>query len=185
MALIQLTPEINQMVNGSTDTVGSIANFIVDNNPTGVFIVLRANGYTFNTSGEAAIIVRSIITGTSQKTANELEQLKNVPYLNDNTNGTGGINSLNAVGANGGTIDGTKIGGVVGSVACIAGSIFGLNLCPPPATGTSLTVEQQVAADKAAADAKRKNTIIIGSIIGVVVLIVVVLVIKNKNKNKN
>lgn len=174
-----MTPQITQMVANSTDTLSSIANFIVDNNPTGVYIILRSNGYTFNTEGEAAIIVRSILTGTSQKNINELIQLKQVPYLNDNVNGTGGINDVNNVGGSGGTTA-TNIGGLV----CTVGAIFGYSLCSGDA-GTTLTPEQQAAATKAAADAKTKNTIIIVSVIGVILIVIIVLFIKNKKKNKN
>lgn len=63
MANLQVTPALANLVSGSQDTLTSIANFVVDNNQQGVYAVLKQNGYTFNTPGEAAIIVRSILVG--------------------------------------------------------------------------------------------------------------------------
>lgn len=181
--LVTLYPSqaIIKLVNESSDTVGSISNFIVDNNPVAVNAVLRANGYSFNTNGESAIIVRSILVGTDSKSLSLLSQLKNIPYLNSNSNGTGGVygnvnQPVDTAGGSGGTTA-SNIGGLV----CTVGAIFGVQLCTDVSTNPTQTPAQLEAA-KVAAAGKTKITITIVSIISVLLIVIIILFLKNKNK---
>lgn len=169
---VQTTPALDALVKNTTDTVGSIANFMVDNNEQAVFAVLKANGYNFNTHGEAAIIVKSILLGTTDKTKAELQQLSSIPYLNNNSNGTGGLT---------GQIGGNSTSTVSPALVCTVSSLFGVPIgCD---TQSQLTPEQLAAQQKAAQDAakaKQTTTIIVISIVAVVILVIVVIYFKKK-----
>lgn len=161
---LNTTPALLQFVAETPDKFTGMSNFIVDNNSQAVFAVLRANGYTFTTNGEAAVIVRSILTGTSAKSKNELAQLAKIPYLNNNENGTGGLKA---------PIGTATTAGIGDDLVCVVSSLFSFPIACPPvgATPEQLEAERKAAAE-AAAKAQRTTYIIIG--VGVVILLVAI-----------
>ncbi len=180
MAQVQ-NEALQKFAQEATDKYGAMANFVVDNNSQGVFAVLRANGYVFNNNGEAAIILKSILLGSDSKAKNIIDQLSQVPYLNNNPNGTGGLRPANDVPA--GTVGASSVDtqNLGNNLLCTVGSLFGLPIgCN---TGTQLTpaeLEAQRKAEEEARKAKTRNTIIIVSIIAVVVIVITVIYFKNK-----
>lgn len=166
-------PALDAHVQQTTDKIGAIANFMVDNNETAVFAVLKANGYNFNTHGEAAAILKSIILSRTEKSLNELAQLAKIPYINSNPNGTGGLR---------GSATGDSITGIGDDLLCTVGTLYGIPLgCSKTPTAEEIAAQQKAAEE--AAKAKQKQTIIIVAVVAVVVVIIAVIYFKNKKKN--
>lgn len=153
----------------------ALSHFIVDNNTTAVFAVLKANGYTFNTPGEASVIVRSLLTSTKPADISVVAQLGTIPYLNDATNGTGGVNGAIGVPTTLGAGD---------DLLCLGSKLFGSSIgCPTP----GLTPDQQAAQAKAAADAAAataKSQTITYFVIGAVIVAIIFFALYQSKQNK-
>lgn len=183
MADIQIPPALQDLVNNSDDKLQAIANFVVDNNEQGVFTVLRQNGYNFNTHGEAAVIVRSILAGKTAKTQNEMQQLARVPYINDNQNGTGGLQAVVSI-PEGGAVAYSQT--VEKPLLCVVSTLFGLPLgctvAEPVKTPEQIEAERKAAEE--ATKAKQRNTLIIAGAVVLVIIIIAFIYFKNKDSKK-
>lgn len=173
--IMNISPSLQNLVANVPDTWAGIANFVVDNNPTGVFAVLRGNGYNFNTEGEAAIIVKSILLGSTTKQKSELDQLAKVPYLNNATNGTGGLKA---------PIGAATTAGIGDDLLCTVGTLFGypISCSTTAAQPTAQQLAQQKAAADEAAAQQKKTAWIVGGTIGAITLILIGIYLINKSK---
>lgn len=146
----------------------ALSHFIVDNNTTAVYAVLRSNGFTFNTPGEASIIVRSLLTSNTPTDISTVAQLSTIPYINSATNGTGGMSGAPSTGMS--TL------GAGDDLLCLGSKLFGLSIgCPTVAPVGDAAV--QAAALKAAQEKEAAQQKVIYWTIGIAAVVILVLVI--------
>lgn len=160
-------------IQNNQGNLDALTNFIIDNNSTAVFAVLRSNGFTFNTAGEASVILKSLFGKTDEKSVSIVAQLSKVPYLNNATNGTGGLRSTNG---------GMQTLGAGDDLLCLGSKLFGLSIGCPPTVNPADTAALQAATQKEAearAKAQRTTYIVIG-ISAVVILVLVIYFTKKK-----